>query len=247
MKEFQKCLIQEASENDPMEVKTIAELELANPNCIYYDKRILYFGSQAQETSPLVMHFLRDGIYFCLEFCYSENIQILEGGFYQNDVIYILYNHNEKAETGIFLITKALDPSVPKTSVDSREEIVQKIVLCGEDNPDILDGRIIVDKLLSSVTVTSMDCIRRFHLGQKDGTYNSKILTSKPIENSIDYVPLNRESLASWEYNDDTKEATIGFYRATDTRCLYHWLFMESGLSKEFNIADLNELSELLI
>jgi hypothetical protein len=247
MKEFQKCVIEECSETDPSQVKTIAEFELSNPNCIYYDKRILYFGTQAMETSPMRMHFLKDGVYFNLDFSYHENIQILDAGFYHTDVIYILYNHNDKPESGIYLISKKLEPSQATILVDSKEEIVQKVILCGEDSPDILDGRIIVDKLLSSVTVTGMDCIRRYHLSQNGGKYASTFLHSKEIEQSIDYVPLNRESLASWEFDEEKNEVSIGFYRATDTRCLYHWIFQESGLTKEFNITDLNELCELLI
>ena len=247
MKDFSQCVIEECSESNPQEINIIAEFELRNPNCIYYDKQILYFGTQAEESSPLRMHFLKDGVYFSLDFSYTENIQILDAGFYISDVMYILYNHNEKPESGVFLISKKLDPKVSASVVDFKEETVQKIVLCGEDSPDILDGRIIVDKLLSSVTVTGMDCIRRYHLGQKNGKYSAKFLTSKTIEQSIDYVPLNRDSLTSWEYEEDKKEATIRFYRATDTRCLYHWLFQQNGLANEFNIADLNDLCELLI
>jgi hypothetical protein len=247
MKEFGKCIIEECSEKSPQDITLIAEFELNNPNCIYYDRQILYFGTETQETSPMRMHFLKNGQYFNLDFSYSENIQILDAGFYITDVIYILYNHNEKPESGIFLISKKLDPNITSSVLDQKEEICQKIVLCGEDSPEILDGRIIVDKLLSSVTVTGMDCIRRYHVGQSNGKYSSKFLTSKPIEASIDYVPLNRESLTSWNYEEEKKETTVGFYRATDTRCLYHWLFQESKLNEEFNIADLNDLCELLI
>ena len=247
MKEFSKCLIQECNEKNPSEVRTIAEFDLSNPNCIYYDKRILYFGTQTNETSPMRMHFLKDGVYFNMDFAYNENIQILDAGFYQTDVIYIVYNHNEIPESGIFLVSKTLDPSVESIVIDSKDEAVEKVIFCDESSPDILDGRIIVDKLLNSFTVSGMDCIRRYHLSKVQEKFTSKLLIQKEIQQSIDYVPLNRESLTSFDFEEESLNVTIVFYRATDTRCLYHWLFEKSGLSNELNITDLNDLCELLI
>lgn len=193
------------------------------------------------------MHFLEDGKYFSVDFHYNENITVLDAGFYHSNVMYVLYNHNEKPESGVYMISKTLNPSTPSSVIDCREDFVQKVILCPEDNPDILDGRIIVDKLLNSLTVTGMDCIRRYHIENVNGKYKANFLIQKTLENSIDHVPLNRESLVSWEFDEETNEAKIGFYRATDTKCLYHWIFEKSGLTNDFNITDLNELSELLI
>lgn len=247
MKEFSKCSIETCSEKNTADVLTIAEFELSNPNCIYYDRRILYFGTQTSEQSPIRMHFLKDGLYFSLDFSHNENIQILDAGFYQSDIIYILYNHNEIPESGTFFISKELDPKIENIVVDCKDECVQKVVFCDENSPDILDGRIIVDKLLNSITVTGMDSIRRYHISKVNEKFVAKLLSQKDIQQSIDYVPLNRESLTSFDFEEEQLQVTIMFYRATDTRCLYYWLFEKSGLSNELNITDLNDLCELLI
>lgn len=247
MKEFTKCAIESCSIDDSANVTTITEFELSNPNCIYYDKKMLYFGTQTQETSPFVMHFLKNGTYFRVDFAYAENIQFLDAGFYQTNVMYLLYNHNEKAEGGLFLITKNFDEKVPLLSIDAKDESVQKLILSKEEDPEILDGRIIVDKLLNSITITGMDSIRRYHVRLENEKYIPEFLTKKNVEDPIDYIPLNRESLTSWAFDEETTEARIGFYKATDTRCLYHWLFQQSKLGDHFNIGDLEDLCNLLV
>ena len=45
MTEFLKCSVQSCSETEPLKVHDIAAFELSNPNCIYYDKHTLFFGT----------------------------------------------------------------------------------------------------------------------------------------------------------------------------------------------------------
>ena len=72
-------------------------------------------------------------------------------------------------------------------------------------------------------------------------------LETKCLEDTPDNSPLNRESLTCFDYDYETREAKIGFYRATDTRCLYMWICKNSGILQEFDPSVTRGIIDVLV
>jgi len=86
-----------------------------------------------------------------------------------------------------------------------------------------------------------------YQLVEKDGKYEARKTEDKQLKETPDNAPLNRESLTCFDYNFDSNIASIGFYRATDTRCLYMWILKQSKIAENYNPAILKEIIDVLV
>jgi hypothetical protein len=83
-----------------------------------------------------------------ITFEFSESITPIEFGFIKDNLLFILYNCNDKPDSGIYLINIGAHDFARNITVSDKGENCQKLCLQGEEDPDIFDGRIIVDKVL---------------------------------------------------------------------------------------------------
>ena len=74
---------------------------------------------------------------------------------------------------------------------------------------------------MQTLTITGLDDIRVYEIFDKEGKYDFRLSEEKPLKDNPDNSPLNRESLTCFDYEYKTNKASVGFYRSTDTRCLY--------------------------
>ena len=154
MTEFSKAAVTDIFENG--QVKEVGTVDLINGNCICEHEKTLLYATQANESSPLVIHTLNKTHMSTITFNFTDNITPIEFGFIKDDVLFILYNSNDKPESGVYLVNIGNhDFSSPISFADNSDNC-QKLILQGEDDPDIFDGRIIVDKVLQTITVTGM-------------------------------------------------------------------------------------------
>jgi hypothetical protein len=81
---------------------------------------------------------------------------------------------------------------------------------------------------MQTLTITGLDDIRVYEMYEKDGKLGARKSEERKLEDNPDNSPLNRESLTCFDYDYKSKVAKIGFYRSTDTRCLYLWILKNS-------------------
>lgn len=146
MTEFSKAAIHDIYENGT--INEVGSVDLINGNCICEHEKTLLYATQANESSPLVINTLNKEHMNKITFEYSENITPIEFGFIKDDVIFVLYNSNDKPDSGVYLINIGNHKFSEDITISNNADNCQKLTLQGEDEPDIFDGRIIVDKVL---------------------------------------------------------------------------------------------------
>jgi hypothetical protein len=154
MTEFSKAAVHDIYESG--EVKEVGTVDLINGNCICEHEKTLLYATQANESSPLVIHTLNKDHMNKITFEFTESITPIEFGFIREDLLFILYNANDKPDSGVYLINIGNHDFTSDITVNDQNDNCQKLTLQGEDDPDIFDGRIIVDKVLQTITVTGM-------------------------------------------------------------------------------------------
>lgn len=137
-------------------VEDIGSVELINGNCMCEHKGTLLYATQANESSPFVIHTLNSSHMSTITFNFSEGITPIEFGFFKDEIIFILYNSNHQPESGIYLIDIGTHDFSSPITVSDISANCQKLVLQGADDPDIFDGRIVVDDANDSILVTGM-------------------------------------------------------------------------------------------
>jgi len=104
----------------------------------------------------------------------------------------MLYNANEVADTGVYLINlDAYDiSSSPKIVED--EDTVQKVTLHGEDDPVLLDGQVLVDKMMQAIAVTTTENQLILHkINLENGKFKAKkrrLLSHERIPNQFQFI-----------------------------------------------------------
>lgn len=154
MTEFSKAAVDDIYESG--EVKRVGEVDLINGNCICEHEKTLLYATQANESSPLVIHTLTKDHMNKITFEFTDNITPIEFGFIREDLLFILYNANDKPDSGVYLVNIGAHDFTSDITINDKGDNCQKLCLQGEQDPDIFDGRIIVDKVLQTITVTGM-------------------------------------------------------------------------------------------
>ena len=137
-------------------VTRVDEFDLINANCICEHGDGLIFGTQAQESGPMVIHTMTKDHHTTISFEFDENICPIEFGFIREGYLFIIYNNNEQPDSGIYIINIGKHDFSSDLSFTDKDESVQKIILQNESDPDIFDGRVIIDKVLQTLTLTGM-------------------------------------------------------------------------------------------
>lgn len=159
----------------------------------------------------------------------------------------MLYNANEVADTGVYLINlDAYDiSSSPKIVED--EDTVQKVTLHGEDDPVLLDGQVLVDKMMQAIAVTTTENQLILHkINLENGKFKAKKEDCLAMKESPTNFSLSKDSLIYCE-KDENNEVHIAFYRSTDVRCLYMWLLLNSDAKDVYTPGDLMNIVDTLV
>ncbi len=161
MIEFTKAAVHDIFENG--EVKEVTTIDIINANCVFEQNKTYYFASQAIESNnaegsenQFEIHTLNNKSYGKIIFQFTEDCSVLDLGFLKDNIMFILYNSNQKADSGIFLINISEYDYASEMTFYDKGDNCQKLTLQGENDPEIFDGRIIIDKILQTLTVTGM-------------------------------------------------------------------------------------------
>lgn len=154
MIELSKAAIDDIYESG--EIKRVDEFDLINANCICEHGDGLLFGTQANETGPMVIHTLNGENHQTISFTFEDNICPVEFGFIREGYLFVIYNHNEVPDSGIYIINIGDHDFTTSLNFTDKDDSCQKIILQNETDPDIFDGRVIVDKVLQTLTLTGM-------------------------------------------------------------------------------------------
>ena len=100
MIEFGKARIDDIFEDGT--VKERATIDITNGNCMCEHRDMLFYGTQANEGSPITIHILGENNVGKINFEFPENLTIVEYGFFK-DKMFFLYNSNDQPDSGIFL------------------------------------------------------------------------------------------------------------------------------------------------
>ena len=137
------------------EVKRVGEVELLDGNCMAEYEDILLFGSQANEDNPFVIHTLAPEGLGKISIELPENLVPAEIGFVNKDLLFVLFNSSSSSDSGVFLVNIEGYDFKEELSV-KHDDRCQKLILQGKDDPDIFDGRIVVDRAKKTIMITGM-------------------------------------------------------------------------------------------
>jgi hypothetical protein len=102
MTEFSKAAVHDIYEDGT--VTEVGSVDLINGNCICEHEKTLLYATQANEKSPFIIHTLNKDHMNKITFEFSESITPVEFGFIKDNLLFILYNADDKPDSGIYLI-----------------------------------------------------------------------------------------------------------------------------------------------
>ena len=203
--------------------REIAQVDIKNVNCVHVQGDQFYFASNVEDNMPIYIASV-DGIKK-IQFEIKSDVTQIEFGFLKEDLMFLLYNANEVADTGAFLINIGAYDLNSNPKIIEDEDGVQKVVQHDESDPVQLDGQVLVDKMMQAIAVTTTEnnlILHKINLNS-DGKYTSKKEDSLEMKESPTNFSLSKDSLIYCE-KDENGKVDIAFYRSTDVRCLYMWL-----------------------
>ena len=139
------------------------EINLVNANCMIQNEGRLFFGTQNIENSPFKIHVLDRDHLSTLTFNFNTSLCPLEFGFIKPNQGFILYNYNDKRDAGLFVIDFNLHDFSKDAEFDLyKDERIVKKTLQGDDDPCMFDGRVVVDRIMNSIIISTMDRLRTY-------------------------------------------------------------------------------------
>jgi len=162
--------------------------------------------------------------------------------------MFILYNANEEADSGVFLINLKSYNLKNGPTIKEQDDTCTKLCLHGEDDPALLDGQVLIDRIMQAIAVTTTENNLVLHkiILDADGKYSSQKEDTLPMKDSPTNFSLNKDSLVYCE-KDEGEDISIAFYRSTDLRCLYMWLLTNSQAKSVFNPGELMKIVDILV
>ena len=159
MVEFSKAAVHDIYESG--EVKEVEIFDIINANCVFEHNKTFYFTSQTIESkgldgtdSSLVIHTVNGADHGRIICQFSDDDAILDFGFLKDNIMIVLYNSNVNPDSGVFLFNISNYDYKGEVTYHDKGDECQRLTLQGENDPDIFDGRMIIDKILHTLTVT---------------------------------------------------------------------------------------------
>ena len=232
--------------------REISQIEIKNVNCVHVQGDQFYFASNVEDNMPIYIA-SAEGIKK-IQFEIKSDVTLIEFGFLKEDLMFLLYNANEVADTGAYLINIGAYDLNSNPKIIEDEDGVQKVTLHDETNPVQLDGQVLVDKMMQAIAVTTTEnklILHKINLNS-DGKYSSKQEDEINMKESPTNFSQCKDSLIYCD-KDENGKVDIAFYRSTDVRCLYMWLLSnikdlkDSNGNALYNPGDLNGIVDQLV
>jgi hypothetical protein len=162
--------------------------------------------------------------------------------------MFVLYNANEVPDSGVFLINLAAYDTSKETKIGEKDDSVTKLTLHGESDPVLLDGQVLIDKIMGAIAVTTTENKLILHKINIDdeGKYTAKKEHWIEMRDSPTNFSLNKDSLVFCD-KDETQDVQVAFYRSTNLRCLYLWLLLNSDAKDTFNPGQYKDIVDVLV
>ena len=140
-------------------IEEVDVFEIFNPNFMSEFQKTLLFSGSNYDKNSLVIHTLNNWHHNTITFNWDdlkENITIVEIAMLKQNILLLLYNHNEREEAGLFIINLINNKFKTSSKFTALDQNCQRVKLFQEENPEILDGRIIIDKFLNNFIVVTL-------------------------------------------------------------------------------------------
>jgi len=162
--------------------------------------------------------------------------------------MFVLYNANEVPDSGIFLINLAAYDTTKETKIGEKDDAVTKLTLHGESDPVLLDGQVLIDKIMGAIAVTTTENNLILHkiTTDSEGRYQTNKEHQIEMRDSPTNFSLNKDSLVFCE-KEDSSDVQVAFYRSTNLRCLYLWLLLNSEAKDIFNPGQYKDIVDVLV
>jgi len=131
MTSFDKVKLIQVTKNGV--ISDLGEVDIKNVNCVNQQEDKFYFASNVEDTMPI---YIADetGIER-MNFNVESDVTLIEFGFLKENIMFILYNANEEADSGVFLINLSSYTTNDTPNIQEKDDNVTKLTLHGEDDP----------------------------------------------------------------------------------------------------------------
>lgn len=244
MVSFDKVKLVEISKEGQIVEK--AEVDIKNVNLVNQQHDKFLFASNVEDS--MVFYIADETEISKFKFEVTSDVTLIELGFQKDDLMFILYNANEDADSGVFLINLKSYNLKNSPTIKEQDDTCTKLCLHGEDDPALQDGQVLIDRIMQAIAVTTTENNLVLHkiLLDDAGKYRSIKEDTLPMKDSPTNFSLNKDSLVYCE-KDEGDQISIAFYRSTDLRCLYMWLLTNSAAKTVYNPGELMKIVDILV